>query len=125
VGETAGVAGAHDLPPLNGAQVEAKVVEVRYEPGGYSTAHSPGCAVVGYVAEDAIRSQVNDEPEAVYNAGETFYEAANGVHRVSANASKIEPARLIAFFLCDHLTPLSTPQQVNETTHGLLSSHLS
>jgi len=109
VGETVRVAGAHALPPLNGAHVEAKVVEVRYEPGGYSTAHSHGCAVVGYVAEGAIRSQVDAGPEAVYKAGETFYEAPNGAHRVSANASKTEPAKLIAFFLCDYQTPLTTP----------------
>ena len=73
-------------------------VEVTYQPGASSSAHSHPCPVLAYVAEGTIRSQVNDEPERVYKVGETFYEAPNGVHRVSANASQTEPAKLIAFF---------------------------
>jgi quercetin dioxygenase-like cupin family protein len=102
VGETARVCGVHDL---NGARAEAKVVEVRYELGGYFTGHSHRCTVVNNVGQGAIRSQVNDEPEGVYKAGETFYETPSGMQSVSANASKTEPAKLVAFFLCDHQTP--------------------
>ena len=63
--------------------------------------------MIGYVVDGTLRTQVKGEPEAVYKAGESFYEAPNGVHQVSANASDRKPARLLAYFLCDRDTPLS------------------
>ncbi len=53
--------------------------------------------------------QVKGEPEHVYKTGESFYEAPNGVHLVSANASEKEPARFVVSFICDHETPLTVP----------------
>jgi quercetin dioxygenase-like cupin family protein len=101
------IALSHGLPQLDGAHLKASVVEVAYGPGNSSPAHSHPCPVIGYVVQGAIRMQVNEEPEIIYKAGESFYEAPNGAHRVSANASDREPAKLIAFFVCDHDTPLS------------------
>ncbi len=99
---------SHELPQLDGSHLKITVVEVAYAPGGASKPHSHGCPVVGYVTQGAIRYQVKGEPETIYKAGDSFYEAANGVHQVSANASQTEPAKLIAYFLCDHDVPLST-----------------
>jgi quercetin dioxygenase-like cupin family protein len=53
--------------------------------------------------------QVKGEREGVYKAGQSFYEAPNGVHQISANASAQEPAKFLAFFVCDHQTPLLVP----------------
>ena len=106
-GKNARVAISHALPRMDADHLDAKVIEVTYQPGASSPAHSHPCAVLAYVAEGAIRSQVNDEPERVYKVGETFYETPNGVHRISANASQSEPAKLIAFFVCDHEGPLT------------------
>ena len=101
---------SHALPQLDGNHLRAIVVEVNYAPGEADKPHSHPCTVIGYVAQGAIRFQVKGaEPEAVYTAGESFYEAPNGVHQVSANASDKEPAKLIAFFICDHETPLTVP----------------
>ena len=101
---------SHALPQLDGAHLRATVVEVNYAPGEADKPHSHPCTVIGYVAEGAIRFQVKGgAPEAVYKAGESFYEPPNGVHQVSANASDKEPAKLIAFFVCDHDTPLTVP----------------
>ncbi len=101
---------SHSLPPLNGNHLKATVVEVDYAPGEADKPHSHPCTVIGYVAQGAIRFQVKGgAPEAVYKAGESFYEPPNGVHQVSANASDKEPARLIAFFICDHETKLTVP----------------
>lgn len=61
------------------------------------------------MAEGAVRTRVKGEPEAIHRAGETFYEAAHGVHELSANASQDAPARFLATFLCDRDTPLSVP----------------
>jgi quercetin dioxygenase-like cupin family protein len=103
------VAFTHALPKLDGAQLEATVVEVTYEPGGSNTAHRHPCPVVGYVLEGAVRMQVTGQPERVYKPGDTFFESPNDVHQVSANASDTEPARFLAYFVCDHRTPLSVP----------------
>jgi quercetin dioxygenase-like cupin family protein len=95
------------LPQLDGTHLKVTVVEVVYAPGGASKPHTHACPVVGYIAQGAIRYQVKGEAETIYKAGDSFYEAANGVHQVSANASSTEPAKLIAYFLCDHDNPLS------------------
>jgi quercetin dioxygenase-like cupin family protein len=112
--ERARVALSQALPKLNGDHLKATVVEVHYGPGESSPSHSHPCAVIGYVVEGALRTQVKGEPEAIYRAGESFYEAPNGVHVVSANASQTEAATFIAYFVCDHNTPLSSdvPERV-------------
>ena len=97
------------LAPLDGRQLRATVVEVTFEPGGSSPAHSHPCPVLVYVIEGAVLTRVKGEPEAIHRAGETFYEAAHGVHELSANASQDAPARFLAMFVCDRETPLSVP----------------
>ena len=95
------------LPKLDGEHLRVTVVEVTYGPGESSKPHSHPCPVIGYVVDGALRTKVKGEPEAIYKAGESFYEAPNGVHEVSANASQTSPARFIAYFLCDRQVPLS------------------
>jgi quercetin dioxygenase-like cupin family protein len=105
--ERARIVLAEALPNMDGGHLKATVVEVNYGPGESSQPHSHPCPVIGYVIAGALRTQVRGEQEAVYKAGESFYEPANGVHAVSANASETEPAKLIAYFVCDHDAPLS------------------
>lgn len=95
------------LPKLNGEQLKAVLLEVRYGPGEASSPHSHPCPVIGYVVEGSLRSQVKGGPEVIYKAGESFYEAPNGVHLISANASSKKPAKFVAFFICDRDSPLS------------------
>src|SRR5579863_4741947 len=99
----------HALPVLDGGHLQAKVVEVTYGPGESSAPHSHPCAVIGYVLEGAVRMQVKGEPEAIYKVGQSFYEAPNRIHAVSANASKTERARFLAYFTCDRDAPLTMP----------------
>jgi quercetin dioxygenase-like cupin family protein len=101
---------SHALPKMDGDRLEATVVEVNYGPGESSAPHSHPCAVIGYVITGSIRTQVKGEPERVVKPGESFYEAPNGVHLISANASSTEPAKLLAYLICDHDAPLSIPQ---------------
>ncbi len=100
---------AHALPNMDGSHLKATIVEVEYGPGESSAPHSHPCPVIGYVLEGSVRTKVKGESEATYKAGESFYEAANGVHEISANASTTQPARFLAYFLCDRDTPLSVP----------------
>jgi quercetin dioxygenase-like cupin family protein len=104
---------SHALPALDGSKLAVDVVEVTYGPAGASPVHSHSCPVIGYVLEGAIRTQVKGQPETIFKAGESFYEAPNGVHLVSANASNAKPAKLLAFFVCDHHAPLSAPVKEN------------
>ena len=93
----------HALPALDGAHLSMKVLEVRYGPGESSAPHRHPFPVMVYVLEGAIRSQSEGEPgPRVFHAGETFFEAPNTAHLVSANASATRPARFLAIFTCDH-----------------------
>jgi quercetin dioxygenase-like cupin family protein len=103
------IANEQALPQLDGGKLKATLVEVTYAPGAGSKPHSHPCPVIGYVVSGELRTQVKGGAEATYKAGESFYEPPNGVHLVSANASKTEPAKLLAIFVCDHEAELSTP----------------
>src|SRR5260370_37486517 len=83
----------HALPELDGSHLTVSLVEVRYGPGEGAPAHSHPCPVVVQVVEGALRVQIKGEPEAIYRAGQTFYEARDGVHQVSQDASSTEPVR--------------------------------
>jgi quercetin dioxygenase-like cupin family protein len=106
------------LSKMDGDHLKVVLVEVRYGPGEASSPHSHPCAVLGYVIEGAIRTQVKGEAETIYKAGETFYEAPNGVHLVSANASSTEPAKLAAYLICDRDAPLSVDVPVHTQSKG-------
>ena len=98
------------LPNVPGKSIRGVLVE--YAPGGTSPAHThPSSAFIyATVLEGAIRSQVNDGPVKVYHAGESFSEFPGDRHAVSENASKTEPARLLAVFVLDTKeTVLTTP----------------
>ena len=102
------------LPSLNGDRLKVTVIEVTYAASGFSRPHRHPCPVIGYVVEGALRTGVDQTPETIIHAGESFYEAPNGLHRVSANASDSEPVRFLAFFLCDHDQPLSVAEPSGE-----------
>ena len=106
---------SHGLPRLDGGHLKVTLVDVTYGPGESSPIHSHPCPIIGYVVEGALRTHVTGEAEAIYKAGESFYEAPNGVHVISANASREERTRFIAYFVCDHDTPLSVDVPVNKS----------
>jgi quercetin dioxygenase-like cupin family protein len=91
----------HVLPNVPGKSMRA--VLVVYPPGGASAAHThPKSAFIyATVLEGSVTSKVNDGPEAIYTAGESFIENPGDHHAVSRNASDTEPARLLAVFVVD------------------------
>jgi len=97
------------LPVLDGQHLTATLVEVTYPPGGANSAHRHPCPVVGYVLAGALRMQIKGRDEQIFKAGDTFFESPTDIHAVSANASQDEPARFLAYFVCDHATPLTLP----------------
>jgi quercetin dioxygenase-like cupin family protein len=100
---------AGTLPGLEGQHLTATLLEVTYPPGGANPAHRHPCPVIGYVLDGAVRMQVKGQEEKIYRAGDTFSETPGDVHAVSANASQDQPARFLAYFVCDRETPLSIP----------------
>ena len=99
---------AYELPNLPGQKMTGLLV--RYDPGGSSPPHhhTTKGSVVAYVLEGAIRSKVNDGPETVYRAGESWFEPPGSAHPVSANASATEPAALLAVFVAEDGAELTT-----------------
>jgi quercetin dioxygenase-like cupin family protein len=89
------------LPALDGNNLKAVLLEIRYGPGEASPPHSHPCAVIGYVVEGSLRTEIQGKPEIIYTPGQSFYEAPNAAHLVSANASATEPAKFLAYFICD------------------------
>ena len=91
----------HALPNVPGKSIKGVLVE--YGPGGSSPAHThPKSAFIyATVLEGAIRSSVNDGPVVTYHTGQSFSEMPGDRHSVSENASKTEPAKLLAVFVVD------------------------
>jgi quercetin dioxygenase-like cupin family protein len=102
----------HAIPNSEGKSLVAVVVT--YPPGSKSPPHhhARSAFIYAYVLSGAIRSQVDDEPAKVYQAGEGFYEMPGSHHRISENASDKEPASLLAVFVVGSKdNPLTTPDQ--------------
>ncbi len=107
LGANSRIAFSQTMPQLDGSHLRITAVVVTYAPGNFSAPHSHPCPVVGYVIHGAVLMKVKGGPEAVYKSGESFYEAPNNIHLVSANASLTEPATFLAYFLCDRSSALS------------------
>ena len=101
----------HAIPNVPGKSMKGILVE--YGPGVASVGHThPKSAFIyATVLEGAIRTSVNDGPPVIYRAGQNFPEFPGDRHTLDENASKTEPAKLLAVFVVDTdekqlLTPL-------------------
>jgi len=102
----------HALPNVPGKSIKGLLVE--YGPGGSSPAHTHAKSAFIYatVLEGAIRSSVNNEPVVTYRTGQSFSEMPGDLHSVSENASRTEPAKLLAVFVVDtNEKELTTPHK--------------
>ena len=83
---------------LDGKEATATAVEVTIEPGQAGVPHRHPGSAVGYVVEGEYELGIDDQPTKLLKAGETFYEPAGCLHRVSKNPGKVK-TRLIAVVL--------------------------
>ena len=101
----------HALPNVPGKSMKGILVE--YGPGVATGAHIHPKSAFTYatVLEGAVRTSVNDGPAVVYKAGQNFTEMPGDRHNVDENASKTEPAKMLAVMVVDTDTkePLLTP----------------
>lgn len=99
----------HDLPNLTMEGWEVNVSIVDMPPGRDGRPHHHPGFVLAYVLEGAIVTKISDQPETTYTTGQMFYEPPGSTHQVSRNASKTEPARLLALIFAKKGLPLVTP----------------
>jgi quercetin dioxygenase-like cupin family protein len=92
-----------------GANEEVTLVTVAYAPGAGSDPHRHPGPVIGYVLEGEVEIEVEGEPRKTYAAGEVFFEPQGVVHKVSRNASKTKPAKLLAFVVGKKGAPVKLP----------------
>ena len=83
---------------LDGKETTASAVEVTIEPGKAGLQHRHPGPGFGYVLEGEYEWAIDDQPAKVLKAGETFYEPAGCLHRVSRNPGKVK-TRLLAWVL--------------------------
>jgi quercetin dioxygenase-like cupin family protein len=78
-------------------------LEVDYAPGAASPAHTHAKSsfIYAYVISGAIESKVNNGETRIYRTGESWSEPPGAIHSISRNASKTEPAKLLAIFVLD------------------------
>ena len=98
------------IPNIPGKSLIA--LEVNYAPGAASPSHThaKSAFIYAYVISGAIESKVNDGETRIYRAGESWSEPPGAIHWISRNASKTEPAKLLAVFVLDtDDNPLTTP----------------
>ncbi|HVI86652.1 MAG TPA: cupin domain-containing protein [Dongiaceae bacterium] len=89
------------IPNIPGKSLIA--VQVDYAPCAASPSHThaKSAFIYAYVISGAIESKVNDGETHIYRAGESWSEQPGALHSISRNASKTEPAKLLAVFVLD------------------------
>lgn len=80
---------------------EVEMITVEYPPGGSSPPHRHHAQVFVYVLSGSLRMQVAGSPQRIVGTGETFYEARDDEHTVSANASQTKPAKFLVIKIED------------------------
>jgi quercetin dioxygenase-like cupin family protein len=106
--ESVTIAADQPIPTIPGKRLVSAVVD--YPPDAKSAPHhhAGSAFIYAYVLSGEIRSQIDDEPAHVFRQGEGWFERPGAHHAVSENASKTNPARLLAVFILDaddqHLT---------------------
>ena len=91
---------------------EGTMLTVQYLPGGASLPHRHDAHVFVYVLEGSVKMQVDGQPAVTLTAGQTFYENPTDVHRVSANASTTQPAKILVFMVKDKDKAATRPAAV-------------
>ena len=84
---------------------EILMLTVTYLPGGASLPHRHDAQVFVYVLEGELTMQVDGSAPVTLRPGQTFYESPSDIHRISANASRTTPAKILVFMVKDKIKP--------------------
>jgi quercetin dioxygenase-like cupin family protein len=88
---------------------EVMILEVEYAPGGADRAHRHNADAIVYVLEGSVVEQVKGGKPVTLTAGQTFYERPEDVHVVGRNASRTQPAKLLAVLVKNKGAPPLEP----------------
>jgi quercetin dioxygenase-like cupin family protein len=88
-----------------GPDKEVIMLTVTYPAAGASLPHRHDAQVFVYVLEGELIMQVRGAPAVTLRPGQTFYEARDDVHVVSANSSKTAPAKMLVVMIKDKGKP--------------------
>jgi quercetin dioxygenase-like cupin family protein len=91
------------------ADKEVVMLTVAYPGGAASLPHRHDAQVFVYVLEGQVLMQIKGSRALTLNPGDTFYEAPDEVHLVSANGSKSVPAKLLVVMIKDKGKAVSRP----------------
>jgi quercetin dioxygenase-like cupin family protein len=84
---------------------EVLMLTVTYLAGSASVPHRHDAQVFVYVLEGEMTMQVDGSAPVTLHPGQTFYEGRDDIHRVSANASKTAPAKILVLMIKDKGKP--------------------
>ena len=84
---------------IDGKEAKATAVEVTLGPGESDAPHRHPGPGFGYVLEGEYEWAIDDNPAKVLKAGDTFYEPAGCLHRVSRNRAAKGKTRLLAWVI--------------------------
>jgi quercetin dioxygenase-like cupin family protein len=87
------------LPNVPGKTMTVALVE--FPPNGFTPRHRHPGSVMAFVVKGTLRSQLEGEPPETYTTGQTWFEPPGAVHLFAENASKTEPATILATFVAD------------------------
>jgi quercetin dioxygenase-like cupin family protein len=100
----------HALPNVTMDDWEVTVSHVDYPPGRVGSVHHHAGFVLAYVLEGAIITKISGQGEEKrYDVGQMFYEPPGATHEVSKNASRTQPAKLLAMIFAKKGSTLTTP----------------
>ncbi|HUQ70904.1 MAG TPA: cupin domain-containing protein [Planctomycetaceae bacterium] len=91
---------------------EVVLIELNSAPAGTApagAAHRHPGPVLGYILDGQMRFAINNEPERVVAAGNTFFEPSGAVHTTGGSARADAPARAVVFMLVPKGSPLTAP----------------
>ena len=87
------------MEKLDGKKAKATMVEVTLAPGQVEVAHRHPGPAFGYILEGEYEWGIDDQPARILKAGDTFYEPAGCLHRVSRNPALEGKTRLLAWVI--------------------------
>jgi quercetin dioxygenase-like cupin family protein len=87
---------------------EVLMLTVTYQGGSASLPHRHDAQTFVYVLEGEMTMQVDGSAPVTLHPGQTFYEGRDDIHRISANASKTTPAKILVLMIKDKGKPDTT-----------------
>lgn len=97
--------------PLTGSLqgFDAVLVDLNYAPGVSAAEHRHPGFVLGYVMDGQMRFAVNNEPDVVVPAGQTFFEPPGALHTSFGSASQDAPVRTLVFLVVPSGSRVTSP----------------